>query len=46
MQANGKWVAKIGLYGKKYHLGTFDTYDHACKAREEAAFATSGILRI
>lgn len=32
----GKWVAEIGVNRKKIHLGTFETFDDAIKARKEA----------
>ena len=33
---NNRWRAAIGFQGKVYYLGTFDRYEDAVKAREEA----------
>ena len=33
---NGKWRAGIGLQGKRYHLGTFASFDEAVDARLQA----------
>lgn len=33
--ANGKWRAGIGLQGKRYHVGTFSTFEEAAFARLE-----------
>lgn len=32
-----KWVARIGIDGKRYHLGTFETLDQAVEARRKKA---------
>lgn len=32
----GKWVAEIGVNRRKIHLGTFETFDDAIKARKTA----------
>lgn len=32
----GKWVARIGYFGKRIHLGAFDNFEDAVKARKEA----------
>lgn len=31
-----KWVARIGYFGKRIHLGAFDSFEEAVKARKEA----------
>lgn len=33
---NGRYRSYIGFRGKRYYLGTFDTYDEAVQARQEA----------
>ena len=33
---NNRWRAAISFQGKVYYLGTFDRYEDAVKAREEA----------
>ena len=33
---SGKWKSGIGLQGKRYHLGTFDSFDAAVEARLQA----------
>ncbi|MCC8022368.1 MAG: transcriptional regulator [Clostridiales bacterium] len=33
---NGMYRAQIGFQGKRYSLGTFYTYEEACKARKQA----------
>lgn len=33
---NGKWCASIDFQGKRYHLGSFETYEAAVEARLEA----------
>lgn len=33
---NGKYRARIGLQGKEYHLGTFETLEEAIRARKHA----------
>ena len=33
---NGRWISFICVYGKKIHLGTFNTYNEAVSARVEA----------
>ena len=32
----GKWVAEIGVNRRKIHLGTFETFEDAIKARKAA----------
>ena len=36
LRSNGTWKASIGFQGKIHHLGTFQTYDEAVRARQEA----------
>lgn len=36
IKSRGKWVAQIKIYGQKTYLGSFDTFEDACKAREAA----------
>lgn len=36
IKSRGKWVAQIKIYGQKIYLGSFDTYEEACNAREAA----------
>jgi hypothetical protein len=31
-----KWFAKMSFEGKSWRLGSFDTFEEACKAREDA----------
>lgn len=31
---NGKWYAHIGMQGDRYHLGVYDTFEEAVRARE------------
>lgn len=33
---NGKWIARIGYQNKRYHLGSFNTFEEAVKVRKEA----------
>ena len=33
---NGKWTARIGFNNKRYHLGTFKTFEEAVIARKNA----------
>lgn len=33
---SGKWRARLWAYGKMYHLGRFDNFEDAVKARKEA----------
>ena len=33
---NNRWRAAIGFQGKIHYLGTFDRYEDAVKARQEA----------
>lgn len=35
-EESGKWRARIWAYGKMYHLGRFDNFEDAVKARKEA----------
>lgn len=36
IRENGKWKAHIGLQGKRYNIGTYDTFEEAVAARLEA----------
>ena len=36
IESSGKWRSFIGHNGKRIHLGNFDTFGEACKARELA----------
>jgi hypothetical protein len=40
-----KWVAQINLNNKKIHIGLFDNFDEACKARKEAEIKYFGEFR-
>ena len=35
-ERNGKWLARIGYKNKRIHLGTFDRFEEAVRARLEA----------
>ena len=35
-KAENKWKAQIGINNKMIHLGRFDNFDEAVKARQEA----------
>ena len=40
-----KWQAYIYIDGRRFHLGTFDHFDHAVKARTQAEIEYHGEFR-
>lgn len=40
-----KYIAKISYRNKTYHLGSFDSFEEACKAREEAELKYYGVTK-
>jgi len=41
----GKWEARIHVEGKPMHLGTYETFEEACAAREEAELKCYGFTK-
>ena len=44
-ERDGKWIARIGVDGKRIYLGAFDSKEEAVKAREEAEIKYHGEYR-
>lgn len=40
-----KYIANISYRNKTYHLGSFDSFEEACKAREEAELKYYGVTK-
>ena len=40
-----RFVSQVGVNGKPFHLGTFDTFDEAVKAREKAELKYYGFIK-